>query len=102
MTQQEIIEQIQQVHPEIGETQLRLMLNTALDEFAHRARLNEKLGAVTVVADQRYYDFSDFDSVTLDDDVLEVLQVTYGNSTDGEFIMNHFLGEVEPIDTDEA
>ena len=55
MTQQEIIEQIQQVHPEIGETQLRLMLNTALDEFAHRARLNEKLGAVTVVADQRYY-----------------------------------------------
>mgnify|MGYP003657071128 CR=1 FL=1 len=57
MTQQEIIEQIQQVHPEIGETQLRLMLNTALDEFAHRARLNEKLGAVTVVADQRYYGF---------------------------------------------
>jgi len=101
MTQQEIIEQIQQVHPEIGETQLRLMLNTALDEFAHRARLNEKLGVVTAVADQRYYDFSDFDTVTVDDDVLEVLQVTYGNSTDGEFIMNHFLGEIEPIDMDE-
>ena len=102
MPQQEIIEQIQQVHPEIGESQLRLMLNTALDEFAHRARLNEKLGAVTVTADKRYYAFSDFDSVTLDDDVLEVLQVTYGNSTDGEFIMNHFLGEVEPIDMDES
>ena len=29
MTQQEIIEQIQQIHPEIGETQVRLMLSSA-------------------------------------------------------------------------
>ena len=99
MTQQEIIEQIQQVHPEIGETQLRLMLNNALDEFSDSARFNEKLGDVTVVADQRYYAFSDSEGVSLDDDVLEVLEATYGNATDGEFILPRFVGDIEPLDT---
>ena len=83
MTQQEIIEQIQQIHPEIGETQVRLMLNTALDEFSDSARFNEKLADVTVEADKRYYAFNEFTDVSLDDDVLEVLEVTYGNATEG-------------------
>ena len=99
MTQQEIIEQIQQIHPEIGETQVRLMLNTAIDEFSDSARFNEKLASVDVVADKRYYDFSDFDPVYNDDDVLEVLQATYGNATDGEYILNRFVGDIEPLDT---
>ena len=99
MTQQEIIEQIQQIHPEIGETQVRLMLNTALDEFSDSARFNEKLADVTVEADKRYYAFSDFTDVSLDDDVLEVLEVTYGNATDGEFILPRFVGDIEPLDT---
>ena len=62
MTEQEIIDQIQQVHPEIGETQLTIMLNNALDEFVSEARTNEKLGIFTPVADQRYYEFSALDS----------------------------------------
>ena len=52
-----------------------------------------------VVADKRYYAFSDFDSVSLDDDVLEVLETTYGNATDGEFILPRFVGDIEPLDT---
>lgn len=99
MTQLQIIEQIQQVHPEIGESQLTIMLNNALDEFVSEARTNEKLGVLTPVADQRYYDFSDLDSVNDDGDVLEVMQVSYFDSSESEeLIIDKFIGEPQPQD----
>jgi len=98
MTQQQIIEQIQQVHPEIGETQLRSMLNNALFEFVDAARLNEEMDYVSPIADQRYYEFSSFSAVSDSEDVIEVLQITYGNTTDGEKIIDRYVGEIEPLD----
>lgn len=102
MTQKQIIEQIQQVHPEIGETQLRIMLNNALDEFVSEAKTNEHMASITPVAAQRYYAFSSFTdtetAITDAEDILEVIQVTYGNTTDGEKIVSHLIGEVEPLD----
>jgi|TARA_R100001530_G_scaffold123245_2_gene91132 hypothetical protein len=98
MTQQQIIEQIQQVHPEIGETQLRLMLNNALFEFVDATRLNEEMDYVSPIADQRYYEFSSFNAVSDSEDVIEVLQITYGNTTDGEKIIDRYVGEIEPLD----
>ena len=38
MTQQQMIESIQQIYPDMGETQLRLLLNDALDEFVEETR----------------------------------------------------------------
>tara|TARA_R100001443_G_scaffold117244_2_gene140863 strand:- start:161 stop:913 length:753 start_codon:yes stop_codon:yes gene_type:complete len=39
MTQQQMIESIQQIYPDMGETQLRLLLNDALDEFVEETRV---------------------------------------------------------------
>ena len=39
MTQQQMLESIQQVYPDMGETQLRLLLNDALDEFVEETRI---------------------------------------------------------------
>lgn len=109
MTQKQIIEQIQQVHPEIGETQLRIMLNSALDEFVSEARTNIHMDAIitdtsttpdtlTPVAGKRYYDFTDMADIADAEDVLEVLEVTYGNPTDGEVPIGHYTGVVTPLD----
>lgn len=39
MTQQQMIESIQQIYPDMRETQLRLLLNDALDEFVEETRV---------------------------------------------------------------
>jgi len=105
MTQKQIIEQIQQVHPEIGESQLRIMLNSALDEFVSEARTNVHFAKATPVADQRYYAFTAFSdsdtAISEEGEVLEVVEVSYGNSTDGERLISRIAGGVEPLDTDE-
>ena len=99
MTQKQIIEQIQQVHPEIGETQLRVMLNNALDEFVSEARTNEEIDTFTPVADQRYYEFSALSGITNSEDVLEVIQVSYLDSSESEeLIIDKFTGEPQPQD----
>jgi hypothetical protein len=57
MTQKEMIEIIQQHHPDINETAIRKALNRAQDDFAAKTKIlrvasnNED----TTVADQRYY-----------------------------------------------
>ena len=94
MTQQQLIELVQQMHPEIGETQIRMMLNQALDEFDHEVKFATSTATVTPVADQRYYSFTDFTqaaykdhsgatvsgaTIAANDDVLEVNRVDYAN-----------------------
>jgi|TARA_R110002020_G_scaffold192569_1_gene392784 hypothetical protein len=108
MTQQQLIELVQQMHPEIGETQIRLMLNQALDEFDHHVKLASGVATVTAIADQRYYNFTDFEQVAYtdhsgttvsaadiaaNDDVLEVSRVDYAGK-----IVKRSLGE--PVTTD--
>jgi len=92
MTQQQIIEMVQQLHPDTGETQVRIMVNQALDEFDHEVKLNSSTATVTPTADKRYYNFTDFTqaaytdhagtavsaaAVAANDDVLEVSRVDY-------------------------
>ena len=100
MTQKQIIEQIQQVHPEIGESQLRIMSNNALDEFVSESRTNVHMDtmASTPTAGQRYYDFTAMTDITDAEDVLEVMEVSYGNATDGEEIIGRYTGVVTPLD----
>jgi hypothetical protein len=93
MTQQEMIEIIQQEFPNIGETQIRVMLNRALDKFETETELLRGTDTVTVVADKRRYAFSDFDNITSSDDVLSVDRVDYNAKQ-----IKRFLGTIEETD----
>ena len=93
MTQQKMIEIIQQEFPNIGETQIRVMLNRALDKFETETELLRGTDTVTVVADKRRYAFSDFDNITSSDDVLSVDRVDYNAKQ-----IKRFLGTIEETD----
>jgi hypothetical protein len=94
MTQQEMIETIQQDFPEIGETQLRLMLNRALDKFESEVELLRATASVDVtVDDKRRYQFSDFTGIDSNDDVLSVDRVDYNNKQ-----VKRFTGYIEETD----
>ena len=77
MKQQEMIEIIQQEFPSIGETQIRVMLNRALDKFETETELLRGTATVTVSAGKRRYAFLDFDNIGNSDDVLSVNRVDY-------------------------
>ena len=105
MTQKEMIETIQQEFPAVGETQIRTMLNRAMDKFD-----NETAGLLTgwadasPVANKRRYSLSDFNvesggtGVTTDD-VLEVTRVDYGTEGTGKQV-KRILGEITDTDWD--
>ena len=69
MTQKQLIETVQQHHPELGETQIRVFLNKALDEFCRKTRILTTAYQFTTEGDRRYY--------ALDDAILEVLSVDF-------------------------
>ena len=94
MTQQEMIETIQQDFPEIGETQLRLMLNRALDKFESEVELLRGTATVSVTEDdKRRYAFTEFDGINSNDDVLSVDRVDYNNVQ-----VKRFTGNIEETD----
>ena len=94
MTQQEMIETIQQDFPEIGETQLRLMLNRALDKFESEVELLRGTATVSVTEDdKRRYAFTEFDGINSNDDVLSVDRVDYNNIQ-----VKRFTGNIEETD----
>ena len=57
MTQKELIEIIQQHHPDIGETVIRKALNRAQDDFSAKTKILTVASDNTdvTVSDQRYY-----------------------------------------------
>ena len=55
MTYKQIIELIQQHHPDMGETELKLNINIAQRDFADKTKLFERSVAITSVAGQRWY-----------------------------------------------
>jgi len=77
MTQKIMIELVQQQFPDVGETQIRVMLNQAMDEFVHHTRLLTSNGTVTTQANRRYYPLTLFSNVTDADDVLEIYRVEH-------------------------
>ena len=58
MTQKEMLEIIQQHHPEIGETVIRKALNRSQDDFAAKTKILTvgSDNADVTVKDQRFYD----------------------------------------------
>ena len=87
MTQTELIEIVQQHHPHLGETQIRIFLNKALDEFCRKTRILKTLYTFSTVADKRYYN--------LDISIGEVTRVDYDN-----YEIPRLVGQPDKIDTD--
>jgi|26BtaG_2_1085354.scaffolds.fasta_scaffold20832_4 hypothetical protein len=79
MIQQQMIEIIQQLHPEYGETQIRLMLNQAMDEYVERCGISiEDSDTFNTDSSTMYFDFSTYlGSISDDDELLEITRVDY-------------------------
>tara|TARA_R100001594_G_scaffold135746_2_gene177676 strand:+ start:71 stop:349 length:279 start_codon:yes stop_codon:yes gene_type:complete len=75
MNLQEIIELVQQHHPEMGHNEIVLEANRAMDDFSSQTRIVRGSYTFDTVIDQRFY--------TLDDNILEIEQVAYDSSTSG-------------------
>tara|TARA_R100001510_G_C7644084_1_gene201554 strand:- start:50 stop:322 length:273 start_codon:yes stop_codon:yes gene_type:complete len=60
MTQKQLIEIVQIHHPEMSETQIRLYLNQALDEFCRKTEILKTQSTITSTANKRYYDLDSF------------------------------------------
>ena len=76
MTLLEMIELIKQHHPHMGDTEIRLALNRASDDFCMKTELIKESWAITSdnslsVIDKRYYQ--------LPSDVLRVTEVYFNN-----------------------
>lgn len=67
MTQKQLIELVQQHHPNMGETEIRLALNRAQDDFSSKTESIKTTYTQTSTAGKRYY--------TLDGQILRVLKV---------------------------
>jgi len=69
MILREMIEFVKQHHPEMGEAEIIILLNEAMDDFSAETRAVEGYVDFDTTIDKRYYDLSD--------DVLEIKEVNY-------------------------
>ena len=69
MILREMIEFVKQHHPTMGEKEIIILLNEAMDDFSSDTRIVEGYVDFDTVIDKRYYDLSD--------DVLEIKEVLY-------------------------
>tara|TARA_R100001530_G_scaffold108444_1_gene76023 strand:- start:395 stop:658 length:264 start_codon:yes stop_codon:yes gene_type:complete len=67
MKQQELIEMIQQHHPDAGEVIIRTSLNRAQDDFTAKTQIIDAVADDTLAKDQRFY--------VLDPGMLEIKRV---------------------------
>lgn len=96
-----MIEIIQQQHPDIGETQIRLMLNRAIESFDDETQIltgvSEYIGpdanADAPVAGKRRYDFIHFKDITSKDQVIKITRVDYNNKP-----VKRFIGDFDLTD----
>jgi len=95
MKQKEMIEMIQQEHADIGETQIRAMLNRAMDKFDEDTKgLVKKTATITPLATRRRYPFSEFGGIESSEEVLKINRVDYNNKP-----IKRFIGNLDLTDT---
>ena len=82
MTQTELIDYIQQMHPAMSDADARSYLNDASKEFCRRTGLLEDTITFTTTSGNRWYDLADLDNdaATTQIDILEVIDVYLGNN----------------------
>lgn len=98
LTQQQMIELVQEEHPGVGEVMIRKLLNLALLKFSEETRILDWQNDTTALeADKRYYPFTSLSGITDADDVLGIVQVDFDDEP-----MYHYDGHVADVDTSEA
>jgi len=85
MTQQQLIELVQQHHPNMRETEIRLYLNRALIDFCKQTRIMSGTSTISTIAGQRYYDLAS-----------TVLEITRVDCDD--YQINRLIGRPEKTD----
>ncbi|MBT7091366.1 MAG: hypothetical protein HN932_12925 [Candidatus Marinimicrobia bacterium] len=92
LTTRQLLELTSQHHPELGETQMILWFNQAMERFADDgAQTKTAHDTFSTVVDQQYYDLTDslsgvLSSITRDDQLIHISQVRYGGENIGELI----------------
>lgn len=93
MTLKQMVEMVQQHHPKIGETQIKIWLNQAQKEISDRTNYGvTETSSFSTVSGIKYYDISSPTGVTLNEDIVSFTKVSY----DGEEIQ--FLRNPEHIE----
>ena len=67
MTQRELIETVQQHHPQMGDVQIRKLLNRASDDYCAKTELIKNTYKQSTVSAQRYY--------KIHDDILKIIEL---------------------------
>tara|TARA_R110000744_G_scaffold40374_2_gene91581 strand:- start:931 stop:1227 length:297 start_codon:yes stop_codon:yes gene_type:complete len=75
MKQQQMIEMIQKHHPEMTETEIRIYLNKALDEFCEQSKILKGQQEFTTTTNKRYYELNDLDSDSSETDQHKFIDV---------------------------
>ena len=96
MTQQELIELVQQHHPGMGAAEVRKALNRAQSQFCAETQILEDSFTDAIVTNQRYYKFADSNALA-NHPILEIRRV----DIDGEPIPR-FIGTPPSVDVDEV
>jgi len=88
MTQKQLIETVKQHHPNLGETQIRIFLQKALDEFCRKTRILTGTATTNTSAGVRYYSLT-----SIDPTISEITRVDY----DG-YEIKRLVGKPEKAD----
>jgi hypothetical protein len=92
MRQKEMIELVQQHHPHMGETEIRKLINRAMDALSESTDIIKTSYTDTTVANQRYYG--------LNENILKITGVTLTDDTGDSFYIERGSGFPEQEDKD--
>jgi hypothetical protein len=81
MTQRTLIDLVQKHHPEMGETEIRTLLNDAMDEFVEKTGYTASGDdTFSTVSGTMYYDIStQLSDISDEDDLLYIKRIDYNS-----------------------
>ena len=93
MTVKNMVEMVQQHHPNASETQIIMWLNQAMDDVTDKTSFSIKgSGTFPTISGTKYYNFSAISGITSNDEILSIETITY----DGKHIP--FIREPEHME----
>jgi|TARA_R110000824_G_scaffold58783_1_gene158592 hypothetical protein len=93
MTIKNMVEMVQQHHPNASETQIIMWLNQAMDDVTDKTSFAVNgSGTFSTVSGTKYYGFTKISTIAADDEVISIETVTY----DGKHIP--FIREPEHME----
>jgi hypothetical protein len=94
----QLIEQIQQIYPQFGESQIILMLNSAKDELCQQTEVLRDTATFDGEADTiRYYPLTESSTISNEDDVITISEVDLDDK-----MIERVIGVWETRDESEA